>query len=310
MNQRKSANKRVTFSIIIVNYNLSQDVDNCIYSVIDKFQKSEYEIIVVDNKSTDKKFHLLTNKYQSNEKIKFIENTENNGFGAGNNLGVKNATGQFLYFLNPDTIITDNFLPSVEEIFNGNKKIAVIGTIIKNDDFILEHSAGYFPSYVSYLFDLFYLKLKIEKYLISKRLEKDRIINVDWVSGASFFIRKSVFNSVGGFDERFFMYSEEIDLCKRIKQNGFEIVLDSNSIVNHKGSTSSKKDYYFFTKVSYESKIYYISKHFNPIKRRIIKNIVFIELVIQLFCWSFMFFLTPQKAKGKLMAIPALLRKC
>ena len=121
------------------------------------------------------------------------------------------------------------------------------------------------------------------------------------------FIRRSVFEKVNGFDTNFFMYSEEIDLCKRIKDLGGRIIYYPALEIIHKGSVGSKKKYYFFTKTSYESKYYYIKKHFDRLKKNLIICFLKIHIMIQLLVWIILYPVNQHKSKGKIKAFRKLL---
>lgn len=298
-------------SIIIVNYNLTGEVETCIRSILGVMNNNiTYEIIVVDNNSSDGKFPALINTFKSEHQIKFLSHHTNYGFGAGNNVGARIAKSKILYFLNPDTVIRKNFFSTIFNRFNSNPDIAVVGTRIENENSELEHSAGKFPTLISYFLDIFYLRFKIEKLLFIFNISRIKENNADWVSGASIFIRKTIFEEINGFDEKFFMYNEEVDLCKRVKKRGFEIMVEPSSCITHIGSVGSKKNYYFFTKVSYESKLIYVDKHFLGCRKLIAKNLVVIELLLQFIVWLALYLIYPEKASGKLRAMPDLLRKC
>ena len=300
------------FSIIIVNYNLSLEVINCINSII-KSADYNIEIIIVDNNSTDKDSKIMESKIlpPNNIKISFYYLDKNLGFGAGNNFGAKKANGEIIYLLNPDTIINNNIFIAVKSLFENNSDIAIVGTKIVNEYNIQEKSVGRFPNLFLEILNVLWLSRIYEKFIFNKKikLRKDKVLTVDWVTGSSIFIRKTFYNLVDGFDENIFMYSEEIDLCKRIKKIGGEIVYFPEAEIIHKGSLGSKKDYYFFTKTSYESKIYYINKHFYGFEKKMMWFFLSLHIIVQFFVWLFLLPLYLKKSSAKLKAFPKLFLK-
>ncbi len=120
------------------------------------------------------------------------------------------------------------------------------------------------------------------------------------------FVRRKVYEKVNGFDTNFFMYSEEIDLCKRIKEAGGRIIYNPSIELTHKGSVGSKKDYYFFTKTSFESKYYYIKKHFTGVERIMILSLLKLHIIFQTILWAVLYPFNPVKSSGKLKAFTRL----
>jgi len=248
------------FSIIVVNYKTKNLTENCINSIF-TFFKNDFEVILVDNNSSDGSIEYLERNFK--DKIKIIKNNKNKGFGVANNIGVKIAKGECLFFLNSDTIIKNDFLFSVDSLFNKDKKIGIISPelILKNGN-RQNYAYGKFPKILNIIFN----KIK------NREKNKNNIIETDWVSGASLIIRKKIFNSVNGFDKNFFMYFEDIDLCKRVKELGYKIIVNLNFKIIHLGGQSIKiftkrKKYYYL------SQNYFYRKHHGFFKMLIIKTI-------------------------------------
>ncbi|MCX7833768.1 MAG: glycosyltransferase family 2 protein [Ignavibacteria bacterium] len=206
-------------SFIIVNYNSLRDLERCVQSIYDKIRSAPFEIIIVNN-SPEENLRGIKNIWKD---ILIIENT-NKGYSAGCNLGAKYSNGEYLIFLNPDTIILNDFF---QELFNyfKNKNYGAIGFKIYDENNQFTISFGRFPT----LSGEFHNK-KIKN---AFRKGNQKVINsiesyyqnptkVDWVTGAALFIKKSTFESITGFDERFFLYYEDADLCKRISKFGLD----------------------------------------------------------------------------------------
>lgn len=246
------------FSIILVNYNTKKLLKDCIDSLIFNIKDVNYEIIVVDNNSTDGSIEMLENKYVN--KIRLIKNNKNLGFGIANNLGAKIARGEYLFFLNSDIIAKEDILSGLAKIFESRPEIGILAPrLILPDGSEQKFAFGNFPSLAGLILG------KIKKDTAEKKYVK-----IDWVSGAALAIRKNLFDQVGGFDENFFMYFEDMDLCKRIGEAGYKIeVLPSVQVV-HLGGRSIQKDG-VRKKIYYESQDYFYKKHYGKLKLALLR---------------------------------------
>jgi GT2 family glycosyltransferase len=229
------------FSLIIINYRTKEITAACLDSVF-KNCRGDFEIIVVDNNSGDGSVSFLQEKFGA--KIKIIANEENAGFGRANNQAAKIAQGDYLFFLNSDTLVEEDIFPLLKVCFaNPGAGIAAPRLILPGGS-PQEYAGGRLPDFFSAL---------------TRRREKNP--KLEWVSGAALAVRKDVFEKVGGFDENYFMYFEDIDLCWRIKLAGYEAVLADSAKVIHFGGKSltenrERKKFY------YKSQDYFFRKYF------------------------------------------------
>jgi len=221
-------------SIIIVNYQSEKYLAKCLSSIQEKVLNMEDEIIVVNNS------HL---EAELPSEIKSINPGKNIGFGAACNLGVKDAQGEILCFLNPDTeIISENIYELTQE-FN-NASIGIVGSkLVDEKNNTQEWIAGQEVTILSTLLNN--LGHKRDK----KIWESAVPVECAWVSGAAMFIRKNIFQKLGGFDEKFFMYFEDIDLCRRARQLGYRVLYFPEFAIKHFGGKSwldkkTQKRYY------------------------------------------------------------------
>lgn len=223
-------------SVIIVNYNTSELTQKCIESIYAFTKENSFEIILVDNNSSDDSVEVISKLFPE---VKLILNTENIGFGRGNNRGNALAKGEYVFFLNSDTYLISDAIKSFCDFMNKveNAKVAVLGgELLSGQDFDTV-SYGNLPSvfeYFSYLgFKTFY-KNYFEKKLASGIVNKNsEIKEVGYVNGADMFFRKEVFDLFGGFDEDFFLYFEETELSYRIKEKGFVSIIDPSVKIIH-----------------------------------------------------------------------------
>lgn len=255
----------IDVSIIIVSYNSKELILDCIQSIIDHTKAINYEIIVVDNASSDGSINAIKKSYPN---VIVIESDINLGFGRANNIGVKKARGDYLFFLNPDTIITENSIYLLYDFYRKNSrflKIGVLGCKLIDKEMNLGNACGNFPKIQKDITDSI---LKILNKIFStnissykKYIFEQDFFEVDMVSGADMFIEKKVFENVGGFDENFFMYYEETDLQKRIRKIGLHnFIYNKTSIIHLEGGGIKKNDIKKRIMIE-ESKNYYFRKH-------------------------------------------------
>jgi len=207
-------------SIIFVNYNTVALLIDAIDSVLNKTQGISFEIIVVDNASSDNSQQLLTEKF--NKKIQYIPLPENIGFGRANNEGMKIAQGRNVFLLNPDTILENNAIKLLSDYLDANPEVGVAGGNLYNEDGSPQPSFSFiYPSIGFELSNLFHVLFLYNRETFNHTVEP---MFVKRIVGAAMMIRKTVIDKVGGFDPDFFMYAEEDEWCHRISKAGYKIV--------------------------------------------------------------------------------------
>lgn len=298
-------------SFIIINYNLAKEIENCLNSlliILDSLKDFKYEIIIVDNNSPDKKLPG-TQKIFNQDNIKFYYLDENVGFGKGCNFGFSNASGKYICFLNPDTIIKEDIFLPIIALFENDNSIGIIGPKQQVRKPFFDFSAGFYPNLFFELFNLFGLGVFFEGLIVRllTRLKKNKVLEVDWILGASVFIKAELFYEINGFDKDYFMFYEEVDLCKRVSNKGYKIVYYPKYSIHHIGSVSGKKDYTLYTIRTYSSKNIYISKHYRLLNKFLMQSMLFIQLFSQIIIWIILFPINGQKSKQKLKAFYYLL---
>lgn len=251
-------------SIIIVHYGSSQLLKGCMDSIRNNTSEINYELIIVDNDSVSDDIVNVLKDYQQTI---LIRNNTNKGFGAANNQGTEIAKGKYLLFLNNDTILFENTIKKVfdfsEKSDNGN----IIGCKLLNEDKSIQKSVFDFPSLLNVFTSNFFLYLLFPR---SKYFNKYHLINkginksteVDVVTGAFLFINRKTFKVLDGFDERFFFYMEESDLCFRHKKNNGKVIYYPETAITHLKGKSAGGESWFKNKYQSVSTIKYYQKHF------------------------------------------------
>ncbi len=236
-------------SIIFVNYNTSQLTQNAIESVYKKTKNIEFEIIVVDNNSVDNSVSEIKAIFP---KVVIIENKENIGFGRANNKGIKVAKGNYLFLLNTDTYLINNAVNILFDFMvkEASHDIGVCGAMLYKEDLTANVYAGNFPRFELFLkgsfWRYFYLNSNFDNKMRKQLPEiPSTLLEVDYVSGAGFFVKRNVIDEVGFFDPRFFMYSEDVELSYRINHIAKKkcvIVPDAKIVHISQGSSNLKSN--------------------------------------------------------------------
>lgn len=248
----------VKLSVIIVSFNTKDLIKNCIESVVKNTKGIGYEIIVVDNGSTDDstaEIKRLKSKYRGVD-IRLFENKKNLGFAKANNRGIKKSESDYILLLNSDTIIYDNVLCEIVLWVDGHPSVGVATCALKNPNHSLQEAGGYFPTLLRVfswmtvqdlpLVDKFIkpfhpLKSRLFYFKGDDFFKKERAL--DWVKGAFFLVRKKVVSDVGHLDPDYFMYTEDVDYCYRVKTKGWQIRYIPKWSIIHLGGASSNFGY-------------------------------------------------------------------
>lgn len=226
-------------SIIIVNYNTKQMTLNCINSVFERTTGLEFEVILIDNGSTDGSRELFI----KDPRIQYVYSYENMGFGRANNVGMMISKGQYIFLLNSDTILVNNAI-SIFYQYAISHEQAFFGCWLVNSNGSHIHSGGRIPTIGSILFDMC-------KSYIPGRYEGDRALSyssndcleVGYVTGADLFFNRSVYERTVGFDHMFFMYYEESDWQRRAKKQGIKsYIIQGPKIIHFAGGSQMEKN--------------------------------------------------------------------
>lgn len=253
-------------SIIIVNYNVRHFLKRCLESVYNsKTNNLTLEVFVVDNASIDGSNDMVRNDFKE---VHLIANTDNVGFAVANNQAIRKATGRHILILNPDTVLEEDTLQICADYMDKNEVVGAIGVkMIDGTGKFLPESKRDLPTVwnsltkLSGLASLFPKTKLFNGYALGHLNEnKDHVIQV--LCGAFMYVRKSAIDKVGMFDERFFMYGEDIDWSRRIGEGGYEIHYLSNTTIIHYKGESTKKASLSYVKTFYNAMALYVEKHY------------------------------------------------
>lgn len=245
-------------SIIIVNYNSKEKTLFCLDSIYQAdLAGIEVEVIVIENHSYDILDDEINTRFP---KVKLLKSKKNLGMGGGNNLGINQATGKFILILNPDTEIMKDSIKTMMEFLYRNEQAGLVGPKLLYPDGTEQISCYRFPKlFIPILrrtFLGYFAKNYVDDYLM-KNVDLNQTQIVDWIQGSCLLIKMEVLTKVGLFDERFFMYLEDTDLCKRIKLAGWQVVyLPTAQVIHHHERASAKKPWYLAIFINRLSRIH------------------------------------------------------
>ncbi len=270
-------------SIIIVNYNVKYFAEQCLYTVINASKNLEAEVIVIDNNSTDGSRDFFNGKFAD---VHFIWNGENVGFSKANNIALQQATGKYILFLNPDTLVPEDCFEKCISFFKSTKDIGALGIrMIDGTGKFLKESKRGFPTLLTSFFKLcglaaLFPKAKIFASYYAGHLSQNQNHTVDVLAGAFMMVDKKVINKTGGFDEDFFMYGEDIELSYRIQQADYKNYYFAESTIIHFKGESTKKASAKYVEVFYGAMKLFVKKHYGKTRAGLYS--IFIQIAVRL----------------------------
>lgn len=252
-------------SVIIVNYNVKHFLEQCLCSVRKAIDGIEAQLIVVDNNSTDNSIPYLIARFPT---VQFIANKENNGFAKACNQGLAIATGKYVLFLNPDTIVPEDCFRQCIYFFESHADAGAVGVkMVDGSGKFLKESKRAFPSPMTSLFKLFGLSKLFPRSKTFSRyhlghLPENENHEVDVLAGAFMMVKKEVLDNIGGFDETFFMYGEDVDLSYRIQKAGYKNYYFAQTTIIHFKGESTRKGSMNYVKMFYNAMSIFVRKHY------------------------------------------------
>lgn len=264
--------KELDLSVVIINFNTKDITETCLKSVLLSTKNIQYEVILVDNGSSDGSGASLGKFNTQFNNFELVKNRENFGFAKANNQGIKKAKGRYILFLNSDTIVKDNVLGEMVTWFDENPEIGIATCGLRNEDGTIQGTGGFEPTLLRVfswmtIEDLPGVRTLIKPFHPHQNksfLKNDTFYEakqeLDWVTGAFLLARREVIEKIGGWDEGYFMYTEDTDLCFRAKKAGWKVVYNPKWSITHLGGKSSTREFPILSE--FESiKIFY-KKHY------------------------------------------------
>lgn len=280
-------------SIIIVNWNTIDLLANCLASIHANPPEDQFEIWVIDNCSTDGSSRMVKERFPE---VNLIENSQNIGFARANNQALAKSGGDFILLLNPDTLLAAGSIDQLTNFLGEHPDGGAVGPRLVQPDGTLQLSAFPQPTLFREFWRMFHLDAL---YCVSQYRMKDWSLNkprqVDSLLGACMLMRRTALNSLGKFDEEFFVYSEEVDLCLRMRKAGWQLYWMPESIVVHYGGKSTQQVPEDMFLRLYEGKILYFRKHHSRLSVLIYKLILFTASIVRLMLTPFVIFESPTK---------------
>jgi GT2 family glycosyltransferase len=270
-------------SVIIVSYNTVGLLRDCLHSLYEKTVGVAFEVIVVDNASKDATREMLAHEFPC---VRTILNADNKGFGAANNQGVSVATGKYVFLLNSDTLMVNDAITILHDFFESDEtgSLSCIGGSLYNPDSTDQISYGRFPHIIGLVYGYTFAKIfgmrRNSRFSMSGIVTGNVPMEVDYVTGADMMVPRLLMLSAGGFDEDFFLYFEETELCSRFRKKGYRnMIVPAAKIIHLCGmSTPSASRQELFQK----SKYLFLKKHHGAAYARIYS---FVESIFGCFSW-------------------------
>ncbi|NLN76337.1 MAG: glycosyltransferase family 2 protein [Armatimonadetes bacterium] len=255
----------VDATVSIVNWNTRDELRDCLNSILSQRESVKMEVYVVDNASCDGSADMVASEFAGD--VVLITNSDNKGFGTAHNQAISRCSGRYVLILNPDCrILHADLLRKMVDYMDANRDIGMMGPRILNPDGSLQFSARRFPPMFAGLFrhtilgKLFPNNRFVKGYLMTD-MPHDQIMDVDWLSGSALMVRRETFEQIGLLDERFFMYCEDVDWCKRAHDAGWRIVYYPKVEISHRIGAASDKNPIAMIKAHHRSMFLYFVKH-------------------------------------------------
>jgi N-acetylglucosaminyl-diphospho-decaprenol L-rhamnosyltransferase len=238
----QSVSTMIDLSLIIVSWNVRDFLAACLDSIRANAGDLAFEVIVVDSASTDNTVEMIGEHYSW---VNLLPQTSNVGFTRGNNIGLSVAQGRHLMLLNPDTEVIGDALPRMVRYLDERVEVGIAGPHTLNSDGTTQSTRRRFPTLLTAIFESTWLQKYAPHRLLDHFYVRDiadtDTADVDWVQGSALMIRREVYEQIGGLDEQYVMFSEEMDWCKRAKEAGWRVVYVGDARIIHHGGKSTEQ---------------------------------------------------------------------
>ena len=284
-------------SVIIVNWNTKKLLRDCLTSVYEQTMNIDYEVIVVDNGSTDGSTEMIKHNFPQ---VSLIQNKENRGFAAANNQAIATARGRYVLLLNSDTVVLDKAIEKTLAFADAHTEAGAVGCRVLNPNSTVQTTCFMFPSLLNMLLSSTYLYKLFPKNRFFGREQmtwwlRNDVREVDVVTGCFILVRREAIEQVGTMDESFFMYGEETDWCYRLKKNGWKVMFTPVGQIIHFGGQSAAKIPVAMIIQLRLSILRFIKKHYSWPSHIIARFLIAIFFAFRLPIWFVIFILRPRR---------------
>jgi N-acetylglucosaminyl-diphospho-decaprenol L-rhamnosyltransferase len=267
---------RPDVSVVIVSWNVRDLLQQTLETLYRESRDVSFQTVVVDNGSTDGSVELVRESWQQ---VRLISLPENRGFAVGNNVGFKESRGRYVLLLNSDTIVLPTTLPGMVSFLDQHPKVGCVGARHLNADGTLQRSIDNFPSLLNDFLSYSELhRLSVLQPFLRRRFpwwsDHDQVRDVDWVNGACMMVRSEVIAQLGGLDEGYFIYAEEIDWCYRMVQAGWCVCFTPEAEIIHLGGQAMNRAADRRIVLKYKGQYRFYSKHYPLWKYVVLRAIV------------------------------------
>jgi GT2 family glycosyltransferase len=296
----------MNLSIVIICWNDLKTIQGCLDSIYQNTHTTAFEVIVSDNGSTDRSVEFIREHYPQ---VRVIENGTNLRFAKANNVGIRVSQGKYVLILNPDTIIHDGALDKLVAFADEHPEAGAFGCKVLNPDGSYQESARPFPTLRGEWIAALFLRplTYFSDWFISDTYtgwKGDTERAVDWLSGCSLFVRREVLQRISGFDDQFFYYYEDVDLCRRISQAGYTILFTPKMSITHLGGQSTKRFPIAFQLDSEITRYRYFYKYFGKQGAHGCRRVALLSLFIRRLGYEFLHLVAPSDdRKARLQAV-------
>ncbi len=285
----------IDLSIIIVNWNVRDLLRDCLRSLLAPMQRvadarvcalngRTTEVLVVDNASVDGSAEMVRDEFSC---VHLTASATNLGYVGGNNLALQSARGRYLLLLNPDTLLVGTALATMMDYMDAHPEVGLLGPLLRNDDGSVQSSRRRFPHLWQALWESTLLERWFPRNPWARAYRLDDVPvggpqTVDWVTGACMMVRAEAAAQVGPLDPRIFMYSEELDWCRRMAAAGWQVAfLPQAEVIHYEGRSSGQvaaaRQIYFDS-----SKVYYFRKHHGALQAEVLRVLLLAGHAVQL----------------------------
>lgn len=269
-------------SIVIVNYNVTNEVEACLDSIYLHLRLLPIEVIVVDNDSPDQSIKKLTSRFTQ---TKFVFLDENFGYSKANNLAVDKCNSDYLLILNPDTVLIEDFVSPIIEFIESHENIGCCAPMLVYENLEFQYSTG---SKMGFFYEaaeaLFYISMfrGLKKALSFRKYREKKPFHVDWMSGACMLMKRDIFNEVNGFNARYFLNYEDLDFCNKVEGMGYSNFYFPHLKCIHLDQKSQNRNYESFVISRYKSRMIYGNDHYGSAKRFWIRLVHIVGLLLRI----------------------------